>query len=98
MLRGAAAALAEVRARRHDPVLAWPQDGGQLPSPALHPRLDRLARQPDEPLGYGRTYTLSATGQGSGAIDAVLPARDLVVRLAEEYEAAREQLCGGGTR
>ncbi|MFB1299413.1 MULTISPECIES: L,D-transpeptidase [Mycobacteriaceae] len=25
------------------------------------------AWQPDEPLGYGRTYTLSATGQGSGA-------------------------------
>lgn len=54
---------------------------------------------PEKPTSEAKAWRdIWSAGQGSGAIDAVLPARDLVVRLAEEYEAAREQLCGGGTR
>ena len=54
---------------------------------------------PAKPTSEAKAWRdIWSAGQGSGAIDAVLPARDLVVRLAEEYEAAREQLCGGGTR
>ena len=34
------------------------------------------------------------SGQGIGAIDAVLPAADYVARLIEEYAAARAELCG----
>ncbi|MDE2621391.1 MAG: nitronate monooxygenase, partial [Sphingomonadales bacterium] len=33
-------------------------------------------------------------GQGIGAIDAVVPAADLVARLVREYAAARARLCG----
>jgi nitronate monooxygenase len=32
-------------------------------------------------------------GQGIGVIDKVVPARDLVARLAREYQAARQRLC-----
>ena len=31
-------------------------------------------------------------GQGIGAVDAVLPTRELVARLKREYEAARRRL------
>ncbi len=34
-------------------------------------------------------------GQGIGAIDAVVPARELVARLKQEYEVARQRVCGG---
>ncbi|OYW98565.1 MAG: nitronate monooxygenase [Caulobacter vibrioides] len=34
------------------------------------------------------------SGQGIGAIDAVLPASDLIARFASEYEAAKANLCG----
>lgn len=34
------------------------------------------------------------SGQGIGAVDAVMPARDYIARLIEEYEAARQRLCG----
>jgi nitronate monooxygenase len=34
------------------------------------------------------------SGQGIGAIDAVLPAGELVARLAREYAEARAALCG----
>jgi nitronate monooxygenase len=33
-------------------------------------------------------------GQGIGVVDAVVPAADLVERLATEYEAAKRRLCG----
>lgn len=33
-------------------------------------------------------------GQGIGAIDAVLPAADLIARFAREYQAAKTALCG----
>ncbi|WP_395693607.1 NAD(P)H-dependent flavin oxidoreductase [Piscinibacter sp.] len=32
-------------------------------------------------------------GQGIGAVDKVVPARELVARLAREYQAARQRLC-----
>ncbi|WP_298400855.1 nitronate monooxygenase family protein [Sphingobium sp.] len=32
-------------------------------------------------------------GQGIGAIDAVVPAADLIARLSQEYQAARSRLC-----
>jgi nitronate monooxygenase len=34
-------------------------------------------------------------GQGIGAVDAVVPAAELVERLAREYAAAKEKLCAG---
>ena len=34
-------------------------------------------------------------GQGIGAVKQVLPTRDLVARLAREYQAARARVCGG---
>ncbi len=34
-------------------------------------------------------------GQGIGAVDAVLPAADLVARLAREYQAAKARICAG---
>ena len=33
------------------------------------------------------------SGQGVGAVDAVLPAGELVAKLAEEYQAAKARLC-----
>jgi nitronate monooxygenase len=32
-------------------------------------------------------------GQGIGAVEQVVPARELVARLAREYQAARQRLC-----
>jgi nitronate monooxygenase len=34
-------------------------------------------------------------GQGIGAVKQVLPTRELVARLAGEYQAARARVCGG---
>ena len=33
------------------------------------------------------------SGQGVGAIDAVLPAAELVAKMAEEYRAAKARIC-----
>ena len=38
------------------------------------------------------------SGQGIGAIDAVLPAGDYVARLIGEYPAAKARICGSGER
>ena len=35
-------------------------------------------------------------GQGIAAVDAVLPAAELVARLQRQYQAARQRLCAGG--
>ena len=34
------------------------------------------------------------SGQGIGAVDRVLPAAELIARLAEEYAAAKARVCG----
>ena len=68
---------------------------GSIRNAGLDP--DRLPESDPSAMNFGSTRKawkdIWGCGQGIGAIKAVLPARDLVGRLREEYLAARTRTC-----
>jgi len=71
---------------------------GSIVAAGLDP--DDLAESDPSAMNFGSNRDSSAkawrdiwgAGQGVGAVDAVVPAKDVVARLAAEYAAARERL------
>lgn len=56
-----------------------------------HSAMDFSKRDKNEAKAWRDIWS---AGQGSGLVDAVLPARELILRLHDEYESVRRRLCG----
>ncbi len=71
---------------------------GSIRNAGLDP--DNLAISDASKMNFGGTATKAwkdiwGCGQGIGAVDSVVPARELIARLRREYEAARQRLLPG---
>jgi nitronate monooxygenase len=65
---------------------------GPRPPARERPQQDELRRRRGAKKAWKDIW---GCGQGIGAVKAVVPARELVARLASEYAAARARVCGG---